>query len=104
MLANQALSEQEARRLQEVRAAFFEGMLAGNDQLWMGRPPEDYWLESDTRRNLYAGPPLPLDPASRSRLARTRGGYSYNPQRDPARVVTRSFWGGSKKQRGKRTK
>lgn len=84
---DEAFCEREARRLAEVRAAFFEGMEAGNDALWMERPPEDYWLESDSRRNLFAGPPKPEDPGKRAVLALKNRGAPYDPRRDPGRVI-----------------
>lgn len=88
---NERLAELEARRLAEVREAFFEGMAAGNDAWWHERPPEDYWLESDARRNLYAGPPKPPDPSKRAVIAIKSRGAPYDPQRDPERVLGNSF-------------
>lgn len=91
MLTDAAFAERERRRLAEVRAAFFEGMAAGNDFLWMERPPDDYWLESDARRSLYAGPPRPDDPSRRAVLAMRNRGAPYDPSRDPGRVIGDSF-------------
>lgn len=89
---DEAFCEREAQRLEEVKAAFYEGMSAGWDGLWLERPPDDYWLESDTRRNLYAGPPMPEYPSKRAALMTkaTHGGrrrHNYDPQRDPGRVA-----------------
>lgn len=95
MREDEAFAEREHRRLAEVKAAFFEGMAAGYDRSWMERPPGDYWLESDARRTLYAGPPVPIEHPERAalfrQLGRHRRGYSYDPQRDPGRVIGKSF-------------
>jgi hypothetical protein len=87
---NAALAEREARRLAEVKAAFFEGMEAGAGLFWHERDPNEYWLESAARRDLYAGPPMPDDPSKRAaiRIKATHGGrrrHRYDPQRDPGR-------------------
>lgn len=87
MRTDAAFAEREARRLAEVKAAFFEGMEAGYDRSWMERPPEDYWLESDSRRDLFSGPPKPADPSKRAVLAVRNRGAPYDPQRDPGRVL-----------------
>lgn len=98
------LGEREARRIEEVRSAFFEGMAAGFDRSWLERPPEDYWLESDARRTLFAGPPIPNDPHMRLRAGRGRPDYSYDPRRDPGRVVGDSFRLDGSRRKGKRRK
>lgn len=99
MRENDALAEREFRRLDEVKAAFMEGMAAGNDQLWHERPAEDYWLESDARRTLFAGPPLPNDIRVMVKAGRGRRGQPYNPARDPGRVIGNSFSPSSKRRR-----
>lgn len=96
--ASSILSERERARYEEVRHAFFEGMLAGSDQLWMERPPEAYWLESDTRRGLFAGPPRPECPSKRAVLSIRNRGAPYDARRDPGRVVAQP------KRRGKSRK
>lgn len=98
---NEAFAERESRRLAEIKAAFYEGMAAGNDLLWMERPPDDYWLESDTRRDLYAGPPKPACPSKRAALAMKNCGAPYDPVRDPGRVVGVSFSPTPKRRRPK---
>lgn len=102
MRTDEAFAEREARRLQEVKAAFYEGMAAGQDRLWMERPEDDYWLESDARQNLYAGPPLPLDPMVRLKAGRGLPRYPYDPQRDPGRVIGKSFSLSGKRRRKRR--
>lgn len=84
---DQAFAERERRRMEEVKAAFYEGMLAGNDALWIERPPDDYWLESDARRDLFAGPPKPECPSKRAVLAMRNRGAPYDARRDPGRVL-----------------
>jgi hypothetical protein len=106
---DEAFCDREARRLAEVKDAFFEGMLAGHDWLWHERPPGEYWLESETRRNLYAGPPKPEDPSKRAAMMirATHGGrrpYNYDPQRDPGRVLGTSLSSGPRSKRPRRRK
>lgn len=91
MLTDAAFAEREHRRVAEVKAAFFEGMAAGNDALWQERPPDDYWLESDARRFLFAGPPRPECPSKRALLAMKNRGAPYDRTRDPGRVIGDSF-------------
>lgn len=86
---NDALAEREHRRLAEVKAAFFEGMEAGATLFWHERDPNEHWLESDARRDLFAGPPMPDDPSRRAaiRMKATQGGrrrHRYDAQRDPS--------------------
>lgn len=95
---DQAFAERERRRYDEVTAAFYEGMAAGNDALWHERPPEDYWLESDARQRLYAGPPRPECPSKRAVLAMKNRGAPYDPRRDPGRVLAPE---GKRKRKGR---
>jgi len=97
--------EREQRMFTAVKDAFYEGVMAGVDLSWHAdrRGPDDYWLESDARMNLFQGPPTPPDPSRRAAmmLAEGRRKFGYDESRDPERVIKRD-WLGTGKAKGRR--